>query len=196
MKLKTLGLAGIGAMVLTAILSPSASATTLEVGGVAQNKSITITMSQASGTSSLTRLTSGEFISTCTGAHLHGETVSPFTGGSKATGFTTALVFTGCGEQPQTVDMAGQFFIEHIVGTTNGTVFMENSQVTVQKNPLITISCGTLGGPALIGTLTGVSSGHAVLDINAVLKCGVIYSSVVWEAKYVVTSPTNLGVVR
>jgi hypothetical protein len=91
-----------------------------------------------------------------------------------------------------TVHKPGALKVDWISGTTNGTVFPEEAQVT-SGSPIGTLNC-TTGAGTHIGTLVGAATGgHAVMNINAVLNCGIIPSAR-WEATYKVTSPTGLGV--
>jgi hypothetical protein len=102
------------------------------------------------------------------------------------------LVLWPCTSESIIVDNAGQISIEHIPGTTNGTVVWENAQITFPTG-FGQANC-KFGAGTDIGTLTGASSGHATLDIKAVINCGFFLPSTVWEGTYVVTSPTGLGV--
>ena len=185
--LKMLGLAAVAAMALTAFTAGSASATTLEIGGVTQNTSVTIAASLKSGTSALLKDTFGFSINTCTSSTVTGATASPFSGATD-TGPVTTLDFASCTRELVIVDKPGTL---HIAFTkeTNGTLTSSGAEVTT-PSPLGILNCKTGEGTHL-GTLTGVASGHATLDINAVLLCGI---SVRWEATYTVTNPTGLGV--
>lgn len=212
--LKTFGLAALAALAVTASLgASSASATTLEIGGVKQNQTITMTWSLEPGTSSLTSLTSGGFANTCKQSHAHKYSTSPFTAETRITGTFTGhtthdkstgqlpsdgLSFSEC-TRPVTVDDPGTFAVEHIAGTTNGILYSENMHVT-EGTPIGTITCTTPAAGTKLGTITGKSGTvegdrHATLDINAVLNCGFLAPTVIWQAVYYVTSPTGLGVV-
>jgi hypothetical protein len=183
---KMLGLAGVAVMAM-AVVAGSASATTLEIGGVKKNESVTLTASLKSGTSLAFKNTGGLFVNTCTTSHLHGATASPFTGES-VTGPLSSLTLENC-TRPMVVHAPGSLRIEYIAGTTNGTVFSENTEVTVNVGG-ISFPCKT-GTGTPIGILTGTASGHAILDINVALDC------LIWlklEATYVITGPTGLGV--
>ncbi|HEX6204942.1 MAG TPA: hypothetical protein VFZ29_03950, partial [Solirubrobacterales bacterium] len=79
-----------------------------------------------------------------------------------------------------------------IPGTTNGTVFSEEAEITV-GSPFGTLNCKTNAGVDL-GTLTGTKEGHATIDVNAVLNCGFLMPSATLKGTYTVTSPTGLGV--
>jgi hypothetical protein len=184
--LKMLGLAAVSTMAFMAFAS-SASATTLETTGVTINSSETISASLVSGTSAELKSTGGSFQNTCTGSSAHGATASPFTA-TKLSGPLTSLTFSGC-TRAVTVHAPGSLTVEHISGTTNGTVFSDEAVVTT-GSPVGTLTCET-GTGTHIGTLTGVKHGHAELHINAHIPCGI---SAKWEATYIVTSPTDLGI--
>jgi hypothetical protein len=203
--LKMIGLAAVAASALMAFVGAStASATTLEINGVTQNTSVTITGSLASGTSALLEDTSGFSQNTCKKSHTHGvttkytdegslkEVTGPLTGHTheeKTAGTlpSSGLSFAEC-DRTVTVHDPGTLEVVHIADTTNGTVYSENAEVT-SGSPFGTLTCIT--ETTHLGTLTGVSSGHATLHVNAVLDCGI---SARWTATYTVTTPTGLGV--
>jgi hypothetical protein len=187
--LKMLGLAAVAAMALVAFTAGSASATTLEVGGSTKNESITIKSSLKTGTSATLRDTFGFSSNTCTSSSVEGATENSFTGAS-LTGKISSLTFTECENEPVEVHTGGTLHVSHIANTTNGTVTSSGAEVTTES-PFGTLNCKTGAGTHL-GTLTGVSSGHATMDINATLSCSGISSK--WIATYTVTSPTGLGV--
>jgi hypothetical protein len=88
------------------------------------------------------------------------------------------------------VHKSGSLSIKWISGT-NGTVTSSEAEFTT-GSPFGTLNCKTGAGTHL-GTLTGVASGHATVDINAALSCSGVSSK--WEAEWVITTPTGLGVV-
>lgn len=189
MKLKNLGLAAIAAMTLTALAAGSASATTLEVGGVTKNETAAVTMSVATGTSVVASTTAGELPNTCTESDAKANTASPFTGTS-VTAPVATLTYSKC-TRPITVHKPGTLHISHTSGTA-GTVKISGVQWTF-GSPLGTITCSS-SGEIHLGTLTGTKEGHATLDVNAVLSCGFALPSLALKGTYVVTSPTGLGV--
>ncbi len=185
--LKMLGLAAVAAMAMTAFTAGSASATTLEVGGVTQNGAVTFTASAE--TSLILARTDGSFANTCTESHVHGTTTI-FTG-TYVTAPLSSLSFSNC-IRPVTVHKPGAVEVHHIAGTTNGTVYWENSEVTM-GSPFGTINCKT-GATTHVGTLTGVKEGHATFHTNAVLNCGFLVPSATTKGSYWITTPTGLGV--
>lgn len=201
--LKMLGIAAVAAMSFMAFAA-SASATTLEIGGVTQNGAVTLTASLESNTTVVLARTDGTLANTCTGSHVHGETsvftgtyvTGPLTGHTahqKSTGQlpTDGLSFSGC-TRPVTVHDPGTLYIDHESGTTSGTVFSEDADVTV-STVFGTVRCQT-GAGTHIGTMTGVASGHATMKVDAVLNCGFLLPSATWKGSYEITSPTGLGV--
>ncbi|HEX6206459.1 MAG TPA: hypothetical protein VFZ29_11705 [Solirubrobacterales bacterium] len=190
MKVKMLGLVTL-LMATMAFAASTASATTLEVGGVTKNQSVTLLASLEPGTSFVFSRTDGSLANTCTEAHFHGSTSSPFTG-TRVTGALTTKFFAKC-SSPVTVHKSGQFFIEHIAGTTNGTLYFENTEVTVQTpfgNP---VNCRS-GEGTDVGKVTGVSSGNATVDFDAVFNCGFLLPSATMKGVFWVTSPGGFGV--
>jgi hypothetical protein len=193
MNLKMLGLAALAAMAFAAFAASPASATTLEVNGVTQNSSVSLSASLESGTSAVLARTDGSLANTCDNSTVAGKTETTFTG-TKVTGDVSTLTFGSC-TRTVTVDTKGSLYVEHISGTTNGTVFSEEAEVTV-KTPFFEpeVNCKT-GAGTDIGTLTGKKTGEiATMDINAVLNCGFLLPSATWKGSYIVTSPTGLGV--
>lgn len=191
--LKMLGLAAIAAMALTAFAASTASATTLEVNGATQNKAVTLQASVEPGSTVILSRTDGTLANTCSTSNVEGTTET-FTGTKVTSKELSLLTFETC-LRTVTVDRPGRLYIEHIAGTTNGTVFSEEAEVTV-LTPFggTEVNCKTGTGTHL-GTLTGKAAGaEATMDINAVLNCGFLLPSAKWTGSYTVTSPTGLGV--
>lgn len=176
------------AMALLAFAPGIATATTLEVGGTAKTEQVELTGTLKAGTSMTFKTTAGLFLNRCGSSHLQAATASPFTD-TKVTG-PLALGVGLCEEF--IAGTGGSLYIEHISGTTNGTVFWENAEWKI-STVVGQLNC-KMGAGTDIGTLTGVASGHATLDVNAILNCPFL-PSVRWEATYTITSPTGLGIV-
>jgi hypothetical protein len=191
---KILGVVAIAALSLMAFAS-TASATTLEVKGAKQVGVITIKASLKSGTSVILADTSGFFVNTCTTSSIEvsdstqQDAIAVEGPISILSWGTTA---TPCKEGNPTVDRTGSLSVEWLNGTTQGTVKWHNAKVTVPSD-LGTLTCTTPEVGTDIGTLTGVASGNATLDVNAVIPCGI---DVRWTGTYAVTSPEGLGVVE
>jgi hypothetical protein len=175
----------------------SASATTLEVNGVTQNSSVSLSASRETGFSATLARTDGSLANTCTTSTVEGTTSSPFTG-TKVTAAISSLTFGNC-TRTVTVDKAGQLYVEHIAGTTNGTVFSENAEVTV-LTPLFgaEVNCKT-GEGVDIGLITGATTKSnpeplATIDIDAVCNCGFLLPSATWSGKYWLTGPADFGI--
>lgn len=192
--LKMLGLAAVAAMSFMAFAASSASATTLEVGGVTQNKPTTIFASLDAGTSITLSRTDGSLANTCTEGHVHGITDEKKVTGASVTGPISTIFFGKC-NFAVTPHKNGFLEVTHIAGTTDGTVFAEEAEVTT-GSPFGTLNCKT-GATTHIGTLTGADGSpatHATMDIHAVLNCGFLVPSARWTGTYTVTTPTNFGV--
>lgn len=196
--LKMLGLAALSAAALMSIAGAgTASATTFEVGEITQNEALTLTMSMKTGTSWVIRDTFGFAVNTCTGSHLKGKTTTFTTiktqfGNDHPIGLIEELTFSNC-DHTVTVHNPGKFYIEWTTGT-NGRVFSEEAEITTYSTIHGThINC-TTGAGTPIGTITGVASGQATLDLNATVTCGPHLHSARWTGSYTVTSPNGLGV--
>jgi hypothetical protein len=180
MKLKLLGAVVLATMGLTVIGSSSAMATTLEVGGVTKNASVSMEWSLKFVV--IWRDTFGVTANSCTASTVKGSTVSPFTGATVG-GPLSTLTFSSCSEGNPTTDAAGTLSVERIGSTTNGTVRSNGAKVTVPSF-FGTLTCTTSNTD--IGTITGVSSGNATVDIKGVTSCTVVGTTVI-EAVYAIT---------
>lgn len=190
MNLRLFGLIGLSALALAVLAAPSAWATTLEVNGVTKAQSVTILASLEPETSVVFSRTDGTAANTCRESHFHGST-STFTG-SKVTGALTTKYFAKC-DFAITTHKPGQFYIEHIAGTTDGTVYFENTEITVETAFGFTVNCKS-GEGTHVGRLTGKSSGLATFHFHATFNCGFLLPSATWAGKYWITSPGGLGV--
>jgi hypothetical protein len=191
--LKMLGLAAVAAMALVAIGAATASATTLAVGGTAQNKSVSITATLKSGTSAILKDEFGTTTDTCTSSEVKGATEGTFTGTSVG-GKVSSLTFGSC-SHTTTVIASGSLKVESPSGG-NGTVSSSGAEVTVNSTFFGASAICKTGTGTKIGTLTGAktASEHATMDINATIACGILGNSS-WTGTYTVTSPTGLSVV-
>jgi hypothetical protein len=204
--LKMLGLAAVAAAALMAFVGAgTASATTLEVGGAAQNKSVAISASLQAGTSALLKDEFGTTTDTCTTSTVAGSTTT-FT--PTVSGPISTLTFGSC-SHTTTVIAKGNLSVAWIPTTeaekkegktsTNGTVSSNGAEVTVQStffgaSAVCKTGAGTTLGPLTGATTAGNPGAHATIDINAKINCGILGSSS-WTGTYTVTSPTDLGVV-
>jgi hypothetical protein len=201
--LKILGLAAVAAMALMAVGAGSASATTLSVKGAKQTSSITIAASLKAGTTATLVDEFGSTTDTCNESTTHGTTTSPFTAAgngeidgnlSPLTNTPQGLTFSKC-SHTTTVIKPGKLIIGWIKGTTNGTVTSAEAEVTVQSTVFGASAICKTGIGTDIGKITGVASGQATMDIEAInnLNCGILGNSS-WTGTYVVTTPEGLGV--
>jgi hypothetical protein len=191
MTFKVLGSTLLTAMGLMACAS-TASATTLELGGVKQAGAVTIGWSVKAGGSIEWVDTGAFFVNQCTSSTLQ-ATTSTVTG-TTVGGPVSSLTFTSCATEPVTVDTKGSLSVENIAGTTNGTVRLIGAKVTV-PSPFGLLTCVTAASPGTdIGTLTGVAStaSHATMDLNAALNCGSITARL--RGSLVFTIGAGLGV--
>jgi hypothetical protein len=203
--LKMLGLAAVAAAALMAFVGAgTASATTLEVGGVAKNSAVTLEASLKSGTSALLKDEFGTTTDTCTVSEVEGTTenrASPETTrftGAVVGGKINKLTFSSC-THTTTVIAPGSLHVTWISGTTNGTVSSVKAEVTVQSTFFGASAVCKTGEGTDIGTLTGATTAtnpgvHATMDISAKINCGIL-GAASWTGTYTVTSPTHLGVV-
>lgn len=177
------------ATALTMLIGAStASATTLEVGGIAKNETVAV-KATASGSTLFTN-TFGEFVNTCTRSTIESTTASPFTA-TQVGGPVGTMTFESCTNGAITVDAGGSLSFEAISGTTNATVFSRGAKWTT-PSPFGTLTCTTAATGTDFGKITGVKEGTATIDIAAVLNCGLITAK--WSGTYNITSPVGLGV--
>jgi hypothetical protein len=102
------------------------------------------------------------------------------------------LSFGSCTHEKVVVDSNGTLSVENISGTTNGTVRSSGMKVTLPVTifgSVVTATCTTENTD--IGTLKGVASGSATLEVNAVINCGSFAPSMKWEDVYVATTSTG-----
>jgi len=196
--LKMLGLAAVAAMALMAVVAGSASATTLEVGGVAKNSSLAVEGSLKTGTSALLKDEFGTTTDTCTVSGVKGKTEGTFTaatvGGKLLSKAEGGLTFSSC-THTTTVIAPGSLFVTWTSGT-NGTVKSSGAEVTVQSTFFGASAVCKTGEGTNVGTLKGVSSGSATIEISAKINCGIL-GTASWTGTYVTTGANAaLGVVN
>lgn len=182
----------VAAALVLSVFASTASATTLELNGVAQSSSIVLTASLKAGSSTLFTDTaqSQPPLNTCSVSVLQAST--QVATGTAVTAGMKVPTFETCTQGNAVADTLGTLSIERITGTTNGTVRSFGTKMTWPSS-VGTLTCLTSSTTGTdIGNITGVASGNATLDINAVLNCGVVTAR--WTGTYTVTSPTGLGV--
>jgi hypothetical protein len=187
--LKMIATVAMAAMAVALVGAGSASATTLEVGGVTKNEAVTIVGSLQKETRLVLARTDGSLANECAVFAIEGTAVSPFTG-TEVAGTGKTLAFGEC-TRPVTAHQTGTLIGKHITGTTNATMSSAGAEVTV-GSPFGTLNCKT-GAGVDIGVLTGTATGHATLHINAVLNCGFLVPSATMKGTATVTSPTGVG---
>jgi hypothetical protein len=192
-KIKLLPLVSIAAAACTMSIGASAaSATTLEAEGVAQNKTVSVTITNTTSSTVLFKDTTGASVDTCTSSELFGASQTPFTASSVA--IKLALMsFTGCTHTLHVLK-PGKLSVTWTSGT-NGTLVSSEAEMTIFSTALgVSVVCKTGAGTA-IGTITGTKTSQAVFDLAAVTECGML-GSVAWGGSYRVTTPEGLGVVN
>ena len=183
------GLIAVAATVLPALGAGTASATTLEIGGVAQNKSVSYVASLEAGFRLRITDSAGTTTDECSSLELKGKTTT-FT--STPSGPVETLTFGSC-THTTTVLANGSLSVTNIAGTTNGTVTSSGAEVTVVSTAFgVSAVCKT-GAGTVIGKITGLFSGHPTLDLTGKIGCGIL-GTAHWEAFLGFTSPTGLGV--
>jgi hypothetical protein len=176
-------------MAIIAFAAESASATTLEIDGVTQNKAVTLEAEATTG--AVLARTDGTLANTCTESKVKGTT-SVFTG-TKVTGALSSLTFKKCTTESVVVDAAGQLYVEHEAGTTDGAVYSENASITVPTSLGFTVTCQTGPGTKIAKLVWKGVKILARIIVSAVLNCGFLLPSATWKGEYV-SSPAGLGV--
>lgn len=169
-----------------------ASATTIEVGGVAQNKTVSITITNTASSTVLFKDTTSVSVATCTGSELFGASQTPFSASSVVIKLAV-LSFTGCSHTLHVLK-PGKLSVAWTSGT-NGTLVSSEAEMTVFSTALGTSFVCKTGTGTNIGTITGVKTSEAVFDLAAVTECGLL-GSIAWGGSYRVTAPEGLGVVN
>jgi hypothetical protein len=189
--LKMFGITAFAAMALMAVIGAgTASATTLYVGGVAQNKSVSGVATLTSGSTAVLKDESGTTTDTCNTAQVSGSTVSPFSG-TTVGGPVSSLSISGCTHTTKVLKN-GSSKID-----ASGNVTSAEAEVTVVSTVFgISAVCKT-GTGTKAGTFSGTNdtTKHAtvVVDVTGTLDCGLLGKSSV-TANVTVTSPTGLNV--
>lgn len=189
--LKCLGLAVLAAMALTAFLGAGpTSATTLQAGGKNLPAGSEFVTTLKSGTSSLMKDEFGTTTDTCTGSENRNKTTNE--SGAQVASNVTFQQTSSC-THTVTVLKTGKGTIEWTSGI-NGKVTSAESEVTVQSTFFGASAVCKTGTGTAIGTLTGSKEGHATMDVNAKINCGILGQGTL-TSTYTVTSPTGLTVV-
>lgn len=155
-----------------------------------QTGAVEVQVSLEAGTSLKLQKTDGTFANTCTQSALGGKT-STFTG-TAVSGPLSSMTFNTCTTEKVVVDRAGSLSFEALSGTTTGTVRSVGAELAM-PSPFGALTCRTGEGTDL-GTLTGKASGAGTIDLKAVVNCGILAPSAIWEGSYTITSPEGLGI--
>ena len=114
--------------------------------------------------------------------------------GVHPSGKVTGLSLIPCSDKIAVLK-PGEMEIQHIPGTTNGSVISKEAETTIYST-VFGLSCVvSTGSGTKTGTLTGATSstGHATFDIEATIPFG-ICGTVFLTSSHRVTSPTGLVV--
>jgi hypothetical protein len=213
--LKSLGLAVVAAAVLTAIIgASSASATVLctetvtpcpakkKIGPTGDSTDNWIHASLEPGTSVYFLSTTGttaEPLATCTESTVKAEAENTGSATETVKGTIEAknLIWGGCTPKGVTTIKGGTLEVHWIEGTDNGTVTIKEAEVTLILPGNVSCIYGA-GAGIDVGTMTG--GAMATLDFSAVINLvagGFLCpKTVIWEAKYTVTEPEPLYVLK
>ena len=190
--LKTFGLILTAAMALAALVGvATASATTLEVGGVAQNKSVALLATLEANSSALLKDSAGTTFQTCTSSEIKLTTSGSFTSAA-VNGPVATLTYGLCTHTTKALANGSLSFTW--TSGTNASVSSSGAEVTVLSTTFGASAVCKTGAGTTIGTLTGVKEGNATLDVNAKTSCGIL-GTMTWTGSYTFTSPQGLGVV-
>jgi hypothetical protein len=192
--IKTIGLAALVAMALTAFFGAGTAAATALYSGATKLGAGTQIILSLSGTA-MQATTEGTVLDTCTGGTVKGKTTN--TGGPTETVKVNIeeMSWSNCTEPTMTV-AKGSLEI-HWTSSLNGTVTAGSVATDITVNTTIYGSCVfTFSAGSIWGSLTGSTSGDGVIDINTLWmrKSGLCPATTKWVGTYIVTSPTPLHV--
>jgi hypothetical protein len=193
--LKTVAVAVVVAILMAFAGAGTAAATVLYSGPTPLPAGYEIESSML-GSSKLTE-TKGEIKSTCSAGNLK-ATIGK-TGSATETAMTLTnigdLTWTTCSNLVET-KQGGEWEIHWVAKTGNGTIKTTPMWLTVAIVGPGTCTYST--GFTTLGTITGSTTGFAIIDINVpvtrTMSSFLCPSSLTWTAEYKVTSPTPLHV--
>jgi hypothetical protein len=192
---KRLGQSMLTALAVMGLLgTAAASATTLEVGGAAQNKAVTIEATLASGGTLVFKDSSGTTIDTCTASELKAATEFPYTNLNPVAATVSTFTLSQCTHTTDVLNKGKLSFTWDTSGT-EGSVWWSGVEWTTLSTVFGTDSICKPGFSTKLGTLTGVSSGHATLYAKDTFSCGIL-GNVTMTGTYTITAPTGLGIVN
>jgi hypothetical protein len=151
-----------------------------------------LSMSMKSGTSMILRdQFTQKVIGTCTRAELQGKTETAGGEAAHPSGSFSAVSLTNCTHTTHMVANGG-FEIQHLAGTTNGTVAINGLKFKI-KDTIFGLEC-TVALSGTVGTLTGATSatGTATLDIVKALVSWGLCGTAELTATFSITTPTGL----
>jgi len=121
--------------------------------------------SVTSGTTAILETTGGTVLDTCAGGTVKGTTANDGGAGEAVWGSVSSLTFSSCTRATATLK-TGEFEIQQIAGTDNGTLISRNAEVTI-NSIFGTCVYGTASGGTDLGTLKGGAS--PTIEVNAVV---------------------------
>jgi hypothetical protein len=148
-----------------------ASATTVEVKGVAQNKSASATGTLAAGSSLILKDEFGTTTDTCTTSTIKGATEGTYTGASVG-GKVSTMTYSGCSHTVHVLKNGSMSFVW--TSGTNGFATSKESEVTIVSTFFGASAVCKTGTGTQIGTITGVKEGNVTLHINGTINCGIL----------------------
>jgi hypothetical protein len=152
-----------------------------------------ITASLKTGTSALLKDEFGTTTDTCSASEAKGKIESPGGDTSYPSGKLSSLTFSSC-THTTTVLAPGELEVRGTAGSTNGTVYSKNAELTVQSTFFGASAICKTGAGTKLGTLTAAEAGKlATIDISAKVDCGIL-GNASWTGTYTTTSPTGLVV--
>ena len=190
---RILGLAVLAVMAAMAFVGAgTASATTIDCAGVHCPVGTVIDAS-LTGSASLTT-TEGTVLDTCTGGTVKGKTTTTGSASETVKGNIEELTWGPCTE-PTTTITKGTLEI-HWTSGLNGTLTAGSTRTQFTVGTTIFGSCVFMLEPGVsFGTVTGTTSGDAVLHINAILHgTNLCPTTARWVGTYTITSPTPFAV--
>ncbi|MDQ3725604.1 MAG: hypothetical protein M3335_06920 [Actinomycetota bacterium] len=144
-------------------------------------------------TNSLKVESGGTTIAECTGGTFKGSIASAGGEAKAVTGSIESLTWSGCGQTTHTINK-GEFEIQHLAGTDNGTFIGKGTAVTFG---IFGTSCTYGFGEGVdLGTLKGGESPTLEINANVPRVAGgfICPSSTIWTATYNLEEPKPLYV--
>jgi hypothetical protein len=193
---KKLGLAAVVALGLTAFIGAGTASATVLYSGATKLGSGTEIFGSLTGFSFKMSTTEGTALDECSSGGLHGKTSNSGSATETVRGSisVSSLTWSNCVFTTDTLK-GGEFEI-HWTSGINGIVTVSGLEVTINTGLFGTCVFTSGTSKVTFGTLTGSTSGDAVLDVNTIMTrvSGLCPSTAKWVGTYTITSPTPLHV--